>query len=40
MQIRPVRVELYYAEKERGGGADLSKLKVAFRNFTYAPREE
>jgi len=43
IQIRPVRVELYYAEKGReklGAGADLSKLKVAFRNFANAPREE
>lgn len=27
-------------EKGGGGGADLSKLKVAFRNFANAPREE
>ena len=41
MKIPPVRVELCNAETERErveGG--LSKLKVAFRNFANAPREE
>jgi hypothetical protein len=33
MEIRPVGTELFYAD----GQTDVTKLKVAFRNYTDAP---
>ena len=35
MKIRPVGAELFYAE----GQTDMTKLIVAFRNFSNAPKK-
>jgi len=34
MKLYPVGTEFFYA----GGQADMTKLKVTFRNFTNAPK--
>jgi len=36
MKIRPVAAELFHA----GGQTDMTKLIVAFRNYTNAPKKE
>jgi hypothetical protein len=36
MKIRPVAAELFH----EGGQTDMTKLKVAFRNYTNAPKNE
>jgi len=36
MKIRPVRVELFHADRRM----DMTKLIAAFRNFTNAPEKE
>jgi len=35
MKIRPVEFDLFHA----GGRTDMTKLLVAFRNFTNAPKK-
>jgi len=36
MTIRPVAAELFHADRLRDGRADMTKLKVIFRNFANA----
>jgi hypothetical protein len=36
MKIRPVGAELFYAEEQTDGRTDMTKLRVAFRDFANA----
>jgi hypothetical protein len=38
MKIRPVGAELFHADRRTDGRTDMTKLRVAFRNFAYAPK--
>ena len=38
MKISPVGAELFNIIGERGRRTDMTKLKIAFRNFANAPR--
>jgi hypothetical protein len=38
MKILPVGAELFHADKRTDGQTDMTKLIVAFRNFTNAPK--
>ena len=37
MKIRPVRAELFHADKRTDGHIDMTKLIFVFRNFVNAP---
>jgi len=37
MKIRPVGAELFGVERERDGLMDMTKLIIAFSNYTNAP---
>ena len=37
VKIYPLRAELFHADKRKDGRRDMTKLTVAFRNFTKAP---
>jgi len=37
MKIRPVRVELFHADRQTDRQTDMTKLMVAFRNFAKVP---
>ena len=39
MKIRPVGAELWHAGRRTDGRTDITKLIVAFRNFTNAPKK-
>jgi hypothetical protein len=38
--MRPVGAELFHADGEKDGQADMTKLIVAFRNFANTPKSE
>jgi hypothetical protein len=38
MKIRSVGAELFHADGQTGRQTDITKLKVAFRNFAKAPK--
>jgi hypothetical protein len=38
VKIRPVGQELFHADGEMDGQTDMTKLIVAFHNFTNAPK--
>jgi hypothetical protein len=38
MQIRPVGAELFHTDRETDRRTDMTKLIVAFHNFTNAPK--
>ena len=38
MEIRSVGAELFRADRRTDGRTDMTKLKVAFRNFASAPK--
>jgi len=38
MKIRPVRAELFHADRRTDGRIDVTKLIVAFLNFANAPK--
>ena len=38
MKIDPVGAELFHADGRTDSQADMTKLTVAFRNFTQAPK--
>ena len=40
MKIRPAGAELYHADRRTDGQTDVTKLIVAFRNFSNEPRSE
>jgi hypothetical protein len=40
MKIRPEGAELFYADRRTDGQKDTTKLIVAVRNFTNAPKNE
>jgi hypothetical protein len=39
MKIRPVGAELFHADGWADGQTDMTKLMVAFRNFSNAPKK-
>jgi len=39
MKIRPVRAELFNADRETDRQTDMTKLIVVFRNFAKAPKK-
>ena len=38
VKIRPVKVELFHADRQADRRIDMTKLIVAFRNFSNAPK--
>jgi len=40
MKIRPVGVELFHADGQTNRQTDITKLIVAFLNFSYAPKKK
>jgi len=38
MKIRPVEAELYHEDTQTDEQRDMTKLKVAFRDFANAPK--
>ena len=39
MKIRPLGAQLFHAEGQMDGQRDMTKLRVACRNFANAPQE-
>jgi phage terminase small subunit len=40
MKIRPVGAEFFHAGGRSDGRTDMTKIKVVFRNFAEAPKNE
>jgi len=40
MKILPAVAELFYADRRTDGQTDITKLRVAFRNFAKAPKNQ
>ena len=40
MKIRPMRVELFHADRRTDRQTDMTKLIVAFHNFSNAPKNK
>jgi hypothetical protein len=38
MKIRPVRAALFHADEKTDGRTEMTKLIVAFRNFSKTPK--
>ena len=39
IKIRPIGAELFYADGQKDGRTDITKLTVAFRNYENAPNK-
>jgi len=39
VKIRPVKAELFHSDRHTDGQTDMTKLRVAFRNFANMPKK-